>query len=251
MSQPSAGRQSCLRSGRCEIRTRIPSERKTGLADRPGNPYPATFRMFLSLQWTHRESNPDCRHARAVSFLWTMSPFATVDRMGIEPNAPTLQESVAPMEHASPFVNYRLRPSSFLIGRRSRLLVRPGIEPGLPPYHSGGPPFGRCPPEHLQTMYQMTPDGVEPSSPACHAGVVAVGPRDRLSQVVEVQRAAIRLWPHSKLDSQHSTGMTEVGVEPTKSPRPQRDRFSCLRTRSLRTNCQMAGPGVAPGGRSL
>lgn len=31
----------------------------------------------------------------------------------------------------------------------------------------------------------MTPDGVEPSSPACHAGVVAVGPRSRVETRVE------------------------------------------------------------------
>ena len=42
-----------------------------GLANRPGEPYPATFRI----QWTHRESNSDFRHARAVSSRWTMSPF--------------------------------------------------------------------------------------------------------------------------------------------------------------------------------
>src|SRR5262249_30314348 len=43
-----------------------------GLANRPGEPYPATFRN----QWTHRESNSDFRHARAVSSRWTMSPIA-------------------------------------------------------------------------------------------------------------------------------------------------------------------------------
>ena len=41
-----------------------------GLANRPGEPYPATFRI----EWTHRESNSDFRHARAVSSRWTMSP---------------------------------------------------------------------------------------------------------------------------------------------------------------------------------
>lgn len=53
--------------------------------------------------------------------------------------------------------------------------VRPGIEPGLPPYH------GSVQPKHLQTLpLSVIPDGVEPSSPACHAGVVAVGPRDQI-----------------------------------------------------------------------
>ena len=43
-----------------------------GLANRPGEPYPATFRI----EWTHRESNSDFRHARAVSSRWTMSPLS-------------------------------------------------------------------------------------------------------------------------------------------------------------------------------
>ena len=35
-----------------------------GLANRPGEPYPATFRKF---QWTHWESNPDFQPAELVS----------------------------------------------------------------------------------------------------------------------------------------------------------------------------------------
>ena len=50
----------------------------------------------------------------------------------------------------------------------------------------------------------MIPDGVEPSLPACRAGVV---PLD------------------------HGIGMTEVGVEPTKSPGSRPGRFANLRTR--------------------
>ncbi len=51
--------------------------------------------------------------------------------MGVEPITPTLQGSVAPN------------------GMPARLLfreVRPGVEPGLRPYH------GRVLPEHLQTI---------------------------------------------------------------------------------------------------
>jgi hypothetical protein len=47
------------------------TRRSHGLANRPGEPYPATFHF---IKWTHRESNPDLRHARAVSSRWTMSP---------------------------------------------------------------------------------------------------------------------------------------------------------------------------------
>jgi hypothetical protein len=78
--------------------------RRTALAERPGQPYPAAFRVTVGrianpsygFEWTHRESNPDLRHARAVSSRWTMSPSFRVDLMGVEPTAPTLQGSVAP-----------------------------------------------------------------------------------------------------------------------------------------------------------
>jgi hypothetical protein len=53
--------------------------------------------------------NPDLQPAELASSRWTMSPFISVDRMGIEPNAPTLQKSVAPLEHASPFVERSVR----------------------------------------------------------------------------------------------------------------------------------------------
>src|SRR5439155_25163978 len=43
-------------SGRQGSRTLI-SVGRTALAERPGQPYPATF------QWTHRESNPDFQYA--------------------------------------------------------------------------------------------------------------------------------------------------------------------------------------------
>ncbi len=55
-------------SGRQGSRTLIP-RRETALAERPGQPYPATFqREDILNQWTHRESNPDLRHAMAVPF---------------------------------------------------------------------------------------------------------------------------------------------------------------------------------------
>ena len=104
------------------------TRRSHGLANRPGEPYPATFRMFnlsvdppgiepgfpdcrtgvfpldhepVLLQWTAGESNPDYLGASQASSRWTSSPI------------------------------YRE--------------VRPGIEPGLRPYHR------RVQPEHLQT----------------------------------------------------------------------------------------------------
>ena len=94
--------------------------------------------------------------------------------------------------------------------------VRLGIEPSLPPYHGG------VQPQHLQTKLKpVTPDGIEPSlswmSPRC-----------------------LRRW---------TTGskVTEVGVEPTQS--------QVLGLLALPVcvpgHVSVAGPGVAPGGRSL
>ena len=68
-----------------------------GLANRPGEPYPATFRI----QWTHRESNSDFRHARAVSSRWTMSPFHAVDRPGNRTPISWLQARHLPVGRAA------------------------------------------------------------------------------------------------------------------------------------------------------
>src|SRR5262245_2417255 len=77
-----------------------------GLANRPGEPYPATFRI----QWTHRESNwgtdwHGCqlvlRHARAVSSRWTMSPFSAVDRPGNRTPISSVQTRHLPVGRAA------------------------------------------------------------------------------------------------------------------------------------------------------
>ena len=95
---------------------------------------------------------------RASVVPFDHEPMIGVDRMGIEPNAPTLQKSVAPwnMPARNRVVAFALR--SVATGDCARLKVRPGIEPGLRPYH------GRVRPKHLQTnRYRVIPDGVEPS----------------------------------------------------------------------------------------
>ena len=166
------------------------------------------------MEWSHRESNPDCQHAMLESSRWTMTPCChQVDRRGVEPRLPGCKPGVFPLDQ---------QPVSSSLQE-----VRPGIEPGLPPYHSG------VPPKHLQTLLasaQVTPDGVEPSSPACHAGVVAVGPRSQLS-VTEVR---VGLTKSRGLSGHRPEGLVR--------------RFACLRTRPC---CQIAGPGVAPGCRGL
>ncbi len=64
-----------------------------GLANRPGKPYPATFRL---IEWSQRESNPDCQSAELVSSRWTMAP--SVDRRGVEPRLPGCKSGVFPLD---------------------------------------------------------------------------------------------------------------------------------------------------------
>ena len=77
------------------------TRRSRGLANRPGKPYPATFRSF---QLSHPELNSgtdaqrwSLRHARAASSPWTMSPCFPVDRRGVEPRLPGCKPSVLPL----------------------------------------------------------------------------------------------------------------------------------------------------------
>ena len=95
-----------------------------GLANRPGEPYPATFRMSVDRPGVEPGSPP--RQGGVVPL--DHQPVVVVDLMGVEPITPTLQGSVAPN------------------GMQAPQEVRPGIEPGLRPYH------GRVLPEHLQTI---------------------------------------------------------------------------------------------------
>lgn len=171
-----------------------------------------TMNLFRR-QWTAEELNPDSLVAGQMSCRWTSSP-----------------------------VVYSILATAFGLYppyRSAASVACPGIEPDLPPYQNG------VLPEHLQTVrlfdYRLRPssslsvgglscfpDEVEPSSPACRTGVV---PLD------------------------HGTAMTEVGVEPTKSPGSRPGRFASLRTQSsasaIPPEAEIAGPGVAPGRRSL
>jgi hypothetical protein len=164
-----------------------------GLANRPGEPYPATFRM----QWTHRESNSDFRHARAVSSRWTMSPSSAVDRPGNRTPISSVQTRHLP------------------VGRAAQLSeVRLGIEPSLPPYHGG------VQPQHLQTT----------SDPGWNRTITFL-------HVTQVS---------SPLDHGIKLLVTEVGVEPTQS-----QVLGLLALPVCVPGQSVAGPGVAPGGRSL
>ena len=171
-------------SGRRGSRTHM-AVKPHGLANRPGEPYPATFRM----QWTHRESNSDLCHARAVSSRWTMSPFRSVDRPGNRTPISWVQARHLPVRRAAHSSE-----------------VRPGIEPGLPPYQGG------VQPQHLQTAaiaIAMTPDGIEPS-------------------LSWMSARCLRRWTTG------SRCVTEVGVEPTESRGSRPRRFASLRTRPIK-----------------
>ena len=95
-------------------------------------------------KWTRRDSNSDFRPAEAVSCRFDHEPFEmsvasatdrrdgspswrSVDPMGVEPIAPILQGSVAARGQA------QLDRDGLLPAAE----VRPGIEPGPPPYHGG------------------------------------------------------------------------------------------------------------------
>ncbi len=122
--------------------------------------------------------------------------------MGVETLPPILQGSVAPLEHASPFESE----------------VRPGIEPGLRPYHR------RVLPQHLQTLSLSDRGwGIEPS-------IFWLSPR------------RLRRWT-----TRSFCQVVETGVEPAKSQASHACRFACLRTRPW----TVADPGVAPGGPGL
>ena len=69
-------------------------------------------------------------------------PICVVERRGVEPRFPGCKPSVVPLDQRPIYLSE----------------VRPGIEPGLRPYHR------RVRPKHLQTnRYQVIADGVEPS----------------------------------------------------------------------------------------
>src|SRR5262249_61361292 len=57
---------------------------------------------YSRVEWTHRESNPGRRHAKAVSFRWTMGPslgvVSSVDRRGVEPRSPPCESGVVPLD---------------------------------------------------------------------------------------------------------------------------------------------------------
>ena len=109
-----------------------PVEREPRLAERPGQPYPATF--HISVDRPGIEPGSPVRRTGVVPLDHQPVVSSGPDGSRTQP-APTLQGSVASWEHASP----------------SSSEVRPGVEPGLPPYRGG------VLPKHLQTIFISDP----------------------------------------------------------------------------------------------
>ena len=128
-------------------------------------------------------------------------PVFSVDRMGIEPITPILQGSVASLGTCQPECLWRLlSPFARATPRGPCSVEGPSgnrtRSPSLPRRCATGTPTDHC---FSDPGWNRTSDFlgvIQASSPLDH-GIIRV---------------------------------TEVGVEPTKSPRSQRDRFSSLRT---------------------
>ena len=136
---------------------------------------------------------------------------------------------------------------------------RPGIEAGFPPRQDGVVPLDHQPVVAVDLI------GVEPITPILQGSVASIGMQAHLfersvreSNPVSVlttdvcrhntYRPVVTSDPgwnrtstfldvgqaSSPLDHGIVFSVTRVGVEPTKSPRPQRDRFAGLRTWSFR-----------------
>ena len=133
-------------SGRQGIRT-LTTNWPHGLANRPGKPYPATFRN----QWTHRESNPDCQPAELASCHWTMSPFRRCQWTAGELNPDLLVATQMSCRWtSSPCFERSVRELNPSLVLTKDVCCRNTYRPSR----------------------RLIPDGVEPSPPACRAGVV-------------------------------------------------------------------------------
>jgi hypothetical protein len=161
---------------------------------RPGEPYPATFRM-------------------------------SVDRPGIEPGFPPRQGGVFPLDHQPVVFQWTAGESN----------------PSHRPCKGQSPPTA-CRP----SLLSRGPSGNRTRSPSLPRTCAAGTPTDHFSSDPGWNRTSTLLHvtqASSPLD--HGiVSVTEVGVEPTKSPRSRPDRFACLRTRSVKWRVRGSHPAV-------
>ena len=140
---------------------------------------PAVSGYLPSLQWTHRELNPDLRHARAVSCRWTMSPSNLPKWTAGESNPDLLRaEQVSCRWTSSP------------IAREPE--VRSGLEPEPPPYRGGMPPItpaDRVQSSRMESNHRFL-DVTQTSLPLDHGTVPREAPRWHLPPRRDCQRVA-------------------------------------------------------------
>ena len=161
--------------------------------------------------------------SRSRRGMMSVSPpgraFLTVDLPRIELGSPACRAGVVPLDHrpvrqwtageSNPNLRRAIPASSRWTSSPFYPEVRPGLEPGLPPYQRG------VPPQHLQT------DRAERRTSAGD---------NRLGAPACLYRRPRTLRPT----------VAEVGIEPTVvSPGSRPGRFACLRTR----------PSISPGPR--
>ena len=134
VSAPACDSDQASISGRRGTRT-LTAFRPHGLANRPGNPYPATLRI----EWTRRESNPHYRHAMPVSSRWTTGPGKQSGEWGSNPRSPASKAGGLPLSYplhewtaGESHPDFRLATATSSCWTSSPKEVRPGVEPGLP-----------------------------------------------------------------------------------------------------------------------
>ena len=141
---------------------------------------------YLPFEWTHRESNPDLRHARATSSPWTMGPSIIACRQW------TAGESNPDLRRAMP-VSSRWTSSPF--EKRNQWGDRRPI------------PLIEGPPEN-RTRSPSLPRRCAAGTPADRLFVSRPG-RTRTCAILLVRQAS------SPLDDGTMRKVAEVGVEPT------------------------------------
>ena len=135
--------------------------------------------LAFPLQWSHRESHPDLRHARAVSSCWTMTPCRDRSQWTRRESNPDLRLAKAASSRwtmgpsvvsGPPGSRTRGEPlwgRSCVQGRRLAVgpaapilepEVRSGLEPEPPPYHGGVPPITAA-----DRSSTVVPAGLEPA----------------------------------------------------------------------------------------
>ena len=136
-----------------------------------------------NLEWSHRESHPDLRHARAVSSCWTMTPYR-VARSGPAGSRTRISASRRRRRPVGPWA----RPSS--VDRR-------GVAPRSPACRAGVVLLDQQPPSSNQRSARDSNPNRLPTTEACRRNTC--GPKEpsrpgrtRTCAILRVRQAS---WP--------------------------------------------------------